>query len=524
MKRVPSRLRAPVVSFERWRRLPRWVRRVDAAAGRRINRRAVHPIADVGLSRLTRVADRGVLWFALAAVLAVVGSRRAALRGIGSLTAASMLANLVGKRVFGGDRPLLKDIPVGRRLPAQPSSASFPSGHSASAAAFATGVALDSPRAGLVVAPLAAGVAYSRLHVGAHWLSDVIGGTALGVGVALLGRLLLPVRPKEERGGPVESIRVDLPASPTGEGVVIFLNPGSGKSVVRADPERIIRRRLPDADMRVLSGDDDLAGLVDEVATGSTPPLAIGVCGGDGTVATVANRARAHGIPLLGLPGGTFNHFVRATGLESIDDAIDAVQAGSGVRADVAEVSFDGAEPVTVMNAGSVGIYPDLVVEREKLEKRLGKWAAGVVATWRVLRHAEPHEVVVDGKTMRVWSVFVGVDPNFSHTVAPMRRLRLEGGELDVRVLHAKSRIHAVGSLAFGRTTSAILRALRLVPLSEASTMFTTDEVELRVSSSRSRPAPFGRDGEAEADLARNDYTARLRIVPGGLTVYARQR
>lgn len=515
-------LRSPVVVFRRWRRIPRWVRRVDAAAGRRINRRAIHPVADVGLTRLTRAADRGVLWFVIAGVLTVVGSRRAALRGVGSLTVASVLANLVGKKVFGGDRPILKDIPIGRRLAAQPTSASFPSGHAASAAAFATGVALESPRTAAVVVPLAAGVAYSRLHVGAHWLSDVLGGAALGAGVALLGRLVFPVRPREERGGPVDSIRVTLPALETGDGVVVFLNPGSGKSVVRADPESIIRRRLPGADLRVLDGDDDLAALVDDVATRANPPRVIGVCGGDGTVATVADRARAHGIPLLGLPGGTFNHFVRATGVESIDDAIDALQAGSGVCADVAEVSFDGGEPVTVMNAGSVGIYPDLVVEREKLETGLGKWAAGVVATWRVLRRAEPHTVAVNGDELKVWSVFVGVDPNFSHTVAPMRRLRLEGGALDVRILHAKSRLHAVGSLAFGRKTSAILRTLRVLPLSEASTMFETDAVELRVSSSSTRPAPFGRDGEAEEELAEHDYTARLRIVPGGLTVYAR--
>ena len=73
--------------------------------------------------------------------------------------AASILANLVGKQVFGGDRPLLDDIPVGRRLRKQPSSGAFPSGHSASAAAFATGIALESPGIGLAVAPVGAAVA-----------------------------------------------------------------------------------------------------------------------------------------------------------------------------------------------------------------------------------------------------------------------------------------------------------------------------------------------------------------------------
>ncbi|MDQ4137276.1 MAG: phosphatase PAP2 family protein, partial [Actinomycetota bacterium] len=109
-----------------------------------------------------------------------------------SLTVASILANLVGKQVFGGDRPLLKDVPIGRHLRKQPTSPSFPSGHSASAAAFATGVALESTAAGGAIAPVAAGVAYSRLHTGAHWLSDVIGGIALGAGVATIGKLVLP--------------------------------------------------------------------------------------------------------------------------------------------------------------------------------------------------------------------------------------------------------------------------------------------------------------------------------------------
>ena len=89
--------------------------------------------------------------------------------------------------------------PAIRRLRAYPTNPSFPSGHSASAAGFATGVALESGPAGIVIAPLAAAVAYSRLHVGAHWLSDVVGGVAIGAGIALLGRLLVPARASRPR-------------------------------------------------------------------------------------------------------------------------------------------------------------------------------------------------------------------------------------------------------------------------------------------------------------------------------------
>src|SRR5690606_33229608 len=174
-QRMP-RSRNPFVAFRRRQVMPRWVRRTDAAAGHRINSRVTHPLVDRFYSRLSRSANRGALWFTIAAALLVFGRPRAAIRGSASLLGASMLANLVGKQVFGGDRPLLKNIPIGRQLKKSPTSGSFPSGHSASAAAFAAGVAFESPRIGAVVAPVAAGVAYSRLHTGAHWLSDVVGG------------------------------------------------------------------------------------------------------------------------------------------------------------------------------------------------------------------------------------------------------------------------------------------------------------------------------------------------------------
>ncbi len=77
-------------------------------------------------------------------------------------------------------RPAAAELPDYQTLPDPPTSSSFPSGHAASAAAFATAVAMESPRAGLAIAPLAAAVAYSRVHVGVHWTSDVVAGAAVG--------------------------------------------------------------------------------------------------------------------------------------------------------------------------------------------------------------------------------------------------------------------------------------------------------------------------------------------------------
>jgi undecaprenyl-diphosphatase len=96
-------------------------------------------------------ADNSRLWLAIAAGLVVFGdhkARRAALNGVGAIAVTSFLVNVVIKSLPRRARPDRDAyaIPVERRLP-MPTSASFPSGHSASGFAFGS---------------IAAGVARSR--------------------------------------------------------------------------------------------------------------------------------------------------------------------------------------------------------------------------------------------------------------------------------------------------------------------------------------------------------------------------
>ncbi|WP_430644821.1 diacylglycerol/lipid kinase family protein [Agromyces sp. GXS1127] len=317
-----------------------------------------------------------------------------------------------------------------------------------------------------------------------------------------------------------------LPASPDGEGVFVVLNPSAGTSVVRSDPATVLRERLPRAELHFLDpGEDPAAAVADALARPAAPRI-VGVCGGDGSVAAVAHLARGAGVPLLVVPGGTFNHFARTAGVTSADDAVDALQAGEGVRADVAELAFGETDPITVMNAASVGVYPDVIALRERLRPRLGKWLAGVVAAERVLRRTDPVAVVIGGRRAEAWALFVGVGRNDRGIHAPLQRRELDDGVLDVRVLHRGSRTGAIAALAFGQRTASVLRTLRLVP--ERVEAFTTTDLEVDVRPRHGQPPGFVHDGEvaleapaaASADLSAPGYRTRIRVVPGAVDVY----
>lgn len=194
------------------------------------------------------------------------------------------------------------------------------------------------------------------------------------------------------------------------------------------------------------------------------------------------------------------------------------------MRADVAELRLGAGEPVTVINTVSVGLYPNFVAERERQQKHLRKWPAAVLAAVRVLREETPTDVPVNGRRARVWTVFVGINRNYPGVVAPLHRRRLDDGVLDVRILHAGSRAHAVGALSFGRRTSAILRALRLSPASGVGRIVTSS-VQVRVRPQGGQPPGFAHDGEVSivappGETPREGYLTDIRIVPQGLDLY----
>lgn len=154
------------------------------------------PTLDAPLRRLTGWANHSKLWVGVAGALFVLGGppgRRAAATGLLAVGANSAIVNLPMKYAGDRDRPDREGagVPEQRWVP-MPTSTSFPSGHSASAFAFAGAVAGTIPGLALPLRALAAAVAYSRVHTGVHYPGDVLVGSVVGATIgeaaALVGR------------------------------------------------------------------------------------------------------------------------------------------------------------------------------------------------------------------------------------------------------------------------------------------------------------------------------------------------
>lgn len=152
------------------------------------------PVLDVGMRRLSTAANYSRLWFGIAGGLALIAGsrgRRAALAGAAAIAVTSAVVNLAAKTTVVRGRPDRVAAAVARsRHVRMPLSTSFPSGHSASAFAFATAVGDVLVPASAPLHALAAGVAYSRIHTGVHYPGDVVAGSLLGSVIgAAVGRL-----------------------------------------------------------------------------------------------------------------------------------------------------------------------------------------------------------------------------------------------------------------------------------------------------------------------------------------------
>jgi undecaprenyl-diphosphatase len=142
---------------------------------------------------LSRIGSQGAIWL-LIAVLAALYWRRPAIFLYVAL--ADLVAGMSGallRQAIGRERPPLR-FPEPHPLVHVPGNPSFPSGHAATSFACAATLAWLTPLSPIALYALATLIAFSRVYVGVHYPLDVIGGAALGLGVATALRLLVEAR------------------------------------------------------------------------------------------------------------------------------------------------------------------------------------------------------------------------------------------------------------------------------------------------------------------------------------------
>ena len=228
---------------------------------------------------------------------------------------------------------------------------------------------------------------------------------------------------------------------------VLFVNPrsGGGKAARTGLAERARERGI---DVIVLRPGDRLPALVDQaVADGAD---ALGVAGGDGSLAIVAAAALAHGLPFVCVPAGTRNLFAVAAGADRGDllGSLGAFTDGVERRIDVAEVN--GRH---FLNNVSLGIYGDAVRQPAYRDAKARTFAQTAAQVLGPSAPAAGLEVVDDrGRTHRDPAVvLVSNNPySFEPPRAPGTRPALDSGQLGVVVLDRP----AAGQSA-GRTWTA---------------------------------------------------------------------
>jgi diacylglycerol kinase family enzyme len=266
------------------------------------------------------------------------------------------------------------------------------------------------------------------------------------------------------------------------------------------------------AEIRFLPGPEILAGAktaLERARAGAIDAVVVG--GGDGTIRTVAGVFAGTGMPFGVLPLGTLNHFAKEVRIPTaLDEAVQVIAAGHIADVDAGEVNGQ-----LFVNNSSIGIYPYIVLDRERTTRIRGwqKWSALALGVLRVLRRFPVRRlnIIAEGhrERCRTPCVFVGNNEYALNFRAFGKRDRLDEGVLCLYVAKTQRPLALVWL--------AIRALMGSLDAAEDLEKFKVSHAEIRSRTSR---IPVALDGEVRI----LHPPLRYRTLPQALRVFAPEK
>jgi len=257
-----------------------------------------------------------------------------------------------------------------------------------------------------------------------------------------------------------------------------------------------------DADVRLARTGSDIDALV-RAAVNEHPPMLI-AAGGDGTISTAAAALAGTDIPLGVLPFGTLNHFAKDLGIPlELEASVQNIIDGNLTAVDVAEVNGR-----VFINNSSLGLYPDMVRDRERQQSRLGrgKWHSFLWASLSVLRRFPFLVVRIELESTKedfvTPVVFIGNNEYEMQGFDIGARASLQGGVLSIYIVK-KQRRAALAWLSLAALLGRLEQARDFEALTATELVIETHRKRVLVSA----------DGEVQPMTSPLHYRIRPRAL-----------
>lgn len=144
-----------------------------------------NPVLDAFMVFISSLGDDGILWIAIGVIcLFLKKHRKMGLQLLLSMLCTFIIGNLIIKNIVARPRPCDIDTAVAMLI-SRPHGHSFPSGHSINSMVAAVALFLNNKKIGIPAIVIATLIGFSRMYLFVHFPTDVLGGFAIAILVAI---------------------------------------------------------------------------------------------------------------------------------------------------------------------------------------------------------------------------------------------------------------------------------------------------------------------------------------------------